>query len=82
MKRVFLTAVMLVFFGGIYAQETPTKTKQSTSTSDTIKKSKKGSDNPTYKTDTIKKHRTDKNTTKTKSTDPAMRRDTLGTPRP
>lgn len=43
MKNLFLSAAMLVFFGGAYAQDTPTKAKkQSTTTSDTIKKSKKG----------------------------------------
>ena len=85
MKNLFLTAAMLVFFGGAFAQETPTKTKkQSTRTSDTIKKSKKGSDynSTTYKTDTVKKHRTDKKSTRVKTTDPTMSKDSLGIVKP
>lgn len=85
MKNLFLTAAMLVFLGSATAQETPTKTKkQSARTSDTITKSKKGSDynSSTYKTDTVKKHRTDKKSTKMKSTDATMRRDSSGTVRP
>jgi len=80
MKNLFLTAAMLVFLGSAIAQETPEKTKkQSARTSDTIKKSKKGSDynSSTYKTDTVKKHRTDKKATKVKSTDAATNRDSL-----
>lgn len=78
MKNLFLTAAMLAFFGGAYAQDTPAKTKQSTTTSqsattsDTIRKSNKGSNNAnnsTYKTDT-NNHSTDKKSNKTKSAAP------------
>lgn len=84
MKNLFLTVAMIVFLGSANAQENPAKAKQSARTSDTITKSKKGSDynSSTYKTDTVKKHRTNKKSTKIKSTDPTVRRDSLGTVKP
>jgi hypothetical protein len=71
MKNLFLTGVMLMFLGSVTAQETPKKTKQSASTSDTTITQKKTKNethknSAAYKTDTIN-HRSKISTTKPSS---------------
>jgi hypothetical protein len=77
MKNLILTCAMMIFFGSAaMAQDTPQKTKQSKSTSDTIVQKKSKKNTTTYKTDTIKKQHKNKS----KSTSPSTRKDTIGKP--
>ena len=84
MKNLIVTCSMLLCFGYAFAQETPQKTKQSKTKTDTVynKKEKRTTEKSTAKrkTDTVSSNRTHQkkgNTTKTKGTETVPQRDSI-----